>query len=321
MAANLLLLLAVSLAWAAGYLFVGAVDHGAPPITATAAMCLLAAAAMLPAVAFAPGRRLLQPLRRRPWVPVVMGLTAVALPNLAVVAAERSVTPAQAAVLGTTVPIATLLLGALLGSRAARPTRLTPLRVLGVAVALAGMVIFVGWNELAANVAEIEAILIMVAGGVVFALNGIFVGRQAEDLDSAALGAWTMAFAAPALVAAAFWLEEPGALEWTRPVIRALVAEGLVGLAFAYLVYYLLVARAGAWFASLYAFLVPPLGVLLALAVRGEPLTPGHAAGVAVVLTGLFLLSRPPAADPGRRRATGGPGAPGSGRGPGRPPE
>jgi hypothetical protein len=155
MAANLLLLLAVSLAWAAGYLFVGAVDHGAPPITATAAMCLLAAAAMLPAVAFAPGRRLLQPLRRRPWVPVVMGLTAVALPNLAVVAAERSVTPAQAAVLGTTVPIATLLLGALLGSRAAR---LTPLRVLGVAVALAGMVIFVGWNELAANVAEIAAI-------------------------------------------------------------------------------------------------------------------------------------------------------------------
>jgi O-acetylserine/cysteine efflux transporter len=315
MAANALLLLAVSLAWAAGYVLVGAVDQGAPPITATAAMCLLAAAAMLPAVALAPGRDLLQPLRRRPWVPLLMGLTAVALPNLAVVAAERAVPPAQAAVLGTTVPIVTLLLGALIGSRSGsrigsrlssrmgQPTRLTPTRLLGIAVALAGMIVFVGWDELTKDIAELDAILVMVSGGVIFALNGLFVGHQAEDLDSAALGAWTMVFAAPALVAAAFWWEEPTALEWTAPVVKALVAEGLLGLAFAYLVYYLLVARAGAWFASLYAFLVPPLGVLLAVALEGDPLTPSHVIGVAVVLAGLFLITRGDRAEPPHRSA------------------
>lgn len=34
---NLLLLLAVSLPWAAGYLFVAVADHGLPPVTATVA--------------------------------------------------------------------------------------------------------------------------------------------------------------------------------------------------------------------------------------------------------------------------------------------
>ena len=290
MAANALLLLALSLAWAAGYLFVGAVDHGAPPITATAAMCLLAAAAMVPAVALTPGHPLLQPLRKRPWVPMVMGLTAVALPNLAIVAAERSVPPSLAAVLGTTVPIVTLLLGALLGSRVGKPTPLTPRRLLGIAIALAGLVIFVGWSHLTSNLAELNAILVMVSGGVVFALNGLFTGSQTEDLDGAALGAWTMVFATPALALAAFLWEEPASLQWTPPVVQALIAEGLLGLAFAYLVYYLLVARAGAWFASLYAFLVPPLGVLLAVLLQGETLTVNHVAGLTIVLAGLFLL-------------------------------
>lgn len=286
MAANLLLLAAVSLAWAAGYLFVGAADRGVPPITAAAAMSLVAATVMLPGVSLL-RRPLLQPLRRRPWVPVVMAATAVALPNLSVVFAERTVHPDQAAVLGTTVPIATLLLSVFL----VRDTRLTVPRLSGVVLALSGLVIFVGTRDLL-QAAEVEGILVMAAGGVVFAVNGLFVGRQTKDLDDAALAAWTMAFSVPLLAVAAFVFEEPWLLEPTTPVLAAVAAEGVLGLAFAYLGYYVLVARAGAWFASLYAFLVPPLGVLLLAAVAGRAPTASHLVGVTVVLVGLFLIQR-----------------------------
>jgi len=106
------------------------------------------------------------------------------------------------------------------------------------------------------------------------------------------LAAWTIAFSVPLLAVAAFVFEEPWTLRPTPPIVAAVVAEGLLGLAFAYLGYYVLVSRAGAWFASLYAFLVPPLGILLLAAVAGRAPTANHLAGVTVVLVGLYLIQR-----------------------------
>lgn len=289
MLANVLLIVVVSLSWAAGYLFVEVTDHGLPPITDTAAMALVAAAVMLPGVRLALRRPLLATLRRRPWVPLLMGLTAVALPNLAVVVAERTVPADLAAVLGATVPVSTLLLTAFL----TRETRLSPLRVAGVVLAVAGLVIFTGGSDLLAHEAEMIDIVVMMAGGVVFAVNGLLVRHHTQDLDDVSLAAWTMLFGAMALTVAAFVVEEPLAVEVRGPAMAALVAEGVLSLGLAYLVYYVLVARAGAWFASLYAFLVPPLGVLLVAVALESPITADHLVGVSVVLLGLLLILRP----------------------------
>ena len=284
---DLALLLAVSAAWAAGYLFIGEASRQVPPIIATAFMTLVAAVVMLPLVRFGMGRDLLQPLRRL-WVPLVMALSAIALPNLAVVVAEESIPPELGAVLGTAVPIFTLLLTTFV-------TRETPLslpRMLGAAIALAGLVVFVGPGEILGNETELGGIAIMLSGGLVFALNGIFVDRQTADLDDAALAAWTIAFGALALTAAAFAAENPLHVAWTPEAAGSLVAEGVLGMGLAYLGYYVLVARAGAWFASLYAFLVPPLGVLAGILFLGESLTLAHGLGLTIVLGGLWLLRR-----------------------------
>lgn len=288
MLANAPLLLGVSLAWAAGYLFIGEAAHGAPPVTATAAMTWVAAAVMLPAVGLGLRRDLLQPVRRQLWVPMVMGLTALALPNLATVVGEETVHPDLASVLGATVPIATLLLATFV-------TRAEPFswtRMLGVGVAVTGLVVFVGTEEMLTQHSEVHGILIQMAGGLVFAVNGIWVARKARDLDECALATWTMVFGALALTAVAFVVEEPLAVDWGSVVVESLIGEGLLGMGFAYLGYYVLVSRAGATFASYYAFLVPPLGMTLALVAEGEAISARHAAGVGVVLIGLGLLRR-----------------------------
>ena len=286
MAGNTLLLLGVSLAWSAGYLFIGAAAHGAPPVTATAAMTWVAVAVMVPAVGLGMRRDLAKVVRRRAWVPAVMGLSALALPNLATMIDEETVDPDVATVLGTTVPIATVLLTTFLR----REERFPWLRMLGVAVAVAGLVVFVDPRDLGVEVSALRGIVAQVSGGVIFALNGIWVARQREDLDECALATWTMVFGAVALTIAAVVLEEPTAVAWTPGLARSLVAEGVVGMALAYLGYYVLIARAGAAFASYYAFLVPPLGVALTALVQGEDVTSRHAVGVAVVLCGLALL-------------------------------
>ncbi len=296
MLVNVLLLVAASAAWAVGYLFIGAADRGLPPVTETAAMTLIAALAMLVTVRWILRRPLGGP-RRRPWVPAVMALTAIALPNLAVVAAEESVSPDLAAVLGTTVPVLTLLLTMFV----TRQARVSPLRLLGAAIAVTGLVVFVGWRDLLGDTAELDGVAVMVAGGAVFALNGLLVSRQTADLDGVVLATWTIGFGGLVLAAMALVVEDPLAVAWTPALVADLAAEGVLGMGLAYLAYYALVSRAGPDFASLYAFLVPPLGLLADIVFLGEELTGEHLAGMATLLVGVGLFSRVRGAP--RRRA------------------
>ena len=295
MAVNIALLIGTSLAWAAGYLFIGAA-RDVPPITATAVMTVIAAVVIAAGVRWGLRRPLLATLTKRPWVPMVMGLSAIALPNLSVVAAEHMVPPDLAAVIGTTVPIATILLTIFV----THESPYSHMRILGIPIALAGLVIFLGGDGVLHHRGELGDILVMMAGGLVFALNGIFTARQTRDLDAPALAAWTIAFGAAWLIGAAFVFEQPLSVD-LAPAAWALAGEGIVGMGLAYLGYYILVARAGAAFASLYAFLVPPLGVVGSAVVTGASLTAAHAAGVAVVLIGLVFITRGAGAPPAAR--------------------
>jgi drug/metabolite transporter (DMT)-like permease len=283
---NTALLIAISAAWAAGYLFIGAATK-VPPVTATALMTVMAALVIVPGVRFGLNRRLLPTLRQRPWVPAVMGLSAIALPNMSVVVAEHSVPADLAAVLGTTVPIATMLLVTCV----TREMAYSSLRMLGIAIALAGLVIFVGWRDLFADSAELWGIATMMAGGVIFACNGLLAARQTRDLEASVLAAWTIMFGAAYLSLAAFIFERPPSLQ-VGSAMWPLIGEGILGMGLAYLGYYVLVARAGAGFASLYAFLVPVLGVLASSLAFGEPVSLEHAAGLATVLVGLLVLTQ-----------------------------
>ena len=77
-----------------------------------------------------------------------------------------------------------------------------------------------------------------------------------------------------------------------RLFLLAATVWGIVGMGLAYLGYYLLVARAGAGFAALYAFLVPPLGVLVAVLFDDHQVGAQQLLGLALLLAGLFLMVR-----------------------------
>lgn len=285
MAANFALLVAVSLAWAAGYLFIGAAAK-VPAITATAIMTAIAAVILFAVVRFGLGRDLMGLMRQRAWVPMLMGLTAIGLPNLAVVHAQHRITPDLAALLGVTVPIATLLITTFVTREAA----FSAVRMAGAALAVVGLYVFLGADDLD-DLPALFSMGVMMAGGVVFAINGIFVARQTRDLDEYVLTTWTIVFGALALGVAAFVFEAPLQVDYTGAV-WGLVGEGVIGIALAYLGYYMLVARAGANFAAYYAFLVPALGLFSTALIYGRAINAYNVAGLAIVLAGLFLLTR-----------------------------
>lgn len=297
MTVNLLLLLAASLAWAVDYLFIGWADRALPPLTVGAVTAAIAAAALMLLVRLGLRRPLLPLLRSAPHVPLVLGATAVALPRFCTVYAEESVAPEIAALTGTSVPILTLLVTMFV----TRETPPAPLRLAGILVALAGLAVFVGLGGGgAAGATTLDAMLVQMAGGVAFVFSGLYAARCAAALDKAVLTAWVMAAAAVMLGLPALVLEAGEVTLPSAAVVASLAASGLVSMALAYLLYFVLVERAGAGFAALYAYLIPPLAVLAGVLLLGEALTLEHLAGLAIVLLGLWMITHPAGADAAR---------------------
>ncbi|MEX0759196.1 MAG: DMT family transporter, partial [Tistlia sp.] len=202
MTVNLLILLLLSLCWSAGYLFIAEANRGLEPITGTALMCSLAALLLLGAIA-ALRRPLLRTLRRRPVVLPLMGLSAIALPQLASVAGETHMGPDVAALTGTAVPVFTFLLTAFV----LRSRPYTPRRGLGVLTAIAGLAIFLLWDGTEQALGSFEGVLIMASGGLVFAINGVVAERITRELDPLTVGAWAVTFGALWMVALALLVE------------------------------------------------------------------------------------------------------------------
>lgn len=288
MKANLVLLIVLSLAWASSNLGIASADKGLAPITASAAIAVIAAAFLFVGVRIGMRRPLLPTLRANPVLPLVMAATAVGLPQLSIVMAENSITPDLTTVIGTAVPILTFLVAACV----LRTIRASWLNFAGVGIAVAGIVVFADPDQLLHSKSELTGIAIMLAGGVVFVFNGLFAARRAADLDQYVLTFWIVALAGLGLGAAALVFEGVPQAMPPRAGLLGVAFSGLVGTGLSYLLYYLLIARAGAAFTSLYAFLVPPFGVLLATLAGEDSLSIRHVVGVAIVLAGLWLIMR-----------------------------
>jgi drug/metabolite transporter (DMT)-like permease len=288
MKTNIMILLLLSLAWASNYIGIAFIDKGLKPITASAAITGLAAIFLFIGVRIGMRRPLLPTLRANPVLSLIMAVTALGLPQLSVVAAENSITPDLTAVIGTVVPIITFLVSACV----LRTIRASWVNFVGVGIAVAGIVVFADPGQLLLSKSELTGIAIMLAGGLVFVFNGLFAARRAADLDQYVLTFWIVTLAGLGLSVAALVFE--GVPETLPPSagLLGVAFSGLVGTGLSYLLYYLLIARAGAAFTSLYAFFVPPLGVLLATLAGENSLSIRHIVGVVIVLSGLWLIMR-----------------------------
>ena len=297
MRTNALLLLVISLGWASEYLFILWADQGLPPLTVSVAMLAVAGVGLAAYARLVHRRPLLPVLRTRAVDLAVVAAAVVALPEFTVIFAEDSITPDDAALTGATVPMLTLLATMFV----TRQQAFAWLPLLGIAVAIAGLVIFVGPGDQAGTTTL--ALVVREAGLVLFVFGGIYASLKTQDLDKTLLTAWTMLLGALLLLVPALLLERPDWSDLTLLGAASILGSGLVSLALAYLGYFALIDRAGASFAALYAFLVPPLSLLLGVLLREDTMSPGHIGGLVLVLAGLWMIVRGEKRTPAPRRA------------------
>jgi drug/metabolite transporter (DMT)-like permease len=227
------------------------------------------------------------PTARADWLRFFgMGALNNAIPFSLIVWGQTEIAGGLAAILNATTPLFTVLLAHLL----TRDEKLTPQRAAGVATGFLGAVVMIGPDALGGLGATVLAQLAVLAAAISYAFAGIY-GRRFRALPPviAATGqvtASSLTMLPLLLVVDAPWkLALPGAT-----TIGALLGIGLLCTAAAYLMFFRILAAAGAVNLLLVTFLIPISALALGIAFLGETLTAAQAAGMALIGLGLAAI-------------------------------
>jgi len=243
------------------------------------------------------------PREARLWAAfLVMGLLNNLVPFALIVWGQHHIASGLASILNATTPLFTVVVAHLLTP----DETLTPLKAGGVAVGFGGAVAMIGPAALQGLGQDVLAQLACLAAALSYAFAGIF-GRRFRRMGVTPLATATGQVSASTLMLLPLmlladqpWrLAMPGADVWL-----AVLGVGLLSTALAYILYFRILAAAGATNLLLVTFLIPLTAILLGVLVLGEALLPRHLLGMLLIGIGLALIDgRLPRLLAGRLRA------------------
>ncbi|ACL61523.1 DMT family transporter [Methylobacterium nodulans] len=280
------LLLCLSLLWGGSFFFTGVALQALPPLTLVVLRVGLAAI-ILNIVVVALGWRM--PRDRRIWRAFLgMGLLNNAIPFCLIVWGQTQIASGLAAILNATTPLWTVVVAHLLTPDEAMTGR----RLAGVLLGLAGVAVMVGPAVLGGLGADALAQAAVLAAALSYAFASIY-GRRFGHM-----GVPPLVTAAGQVTASTLMLG-PLALvvdhPWTLPAPGLAASGAVLGIAalstaLAYVLYFRLLASAGATNLVLVTFLIPVSAIALGVLVLGERLAPRHFAGMALIGAGLACI-------------------------------
>ena len=280
------MLLALSVLWGGSFFFVEIAVTALPPLTIVAIRVGLAAIALW---AFVLATRRPLPRSTGVWIAfAAMGLLNNVLPFSLIVWGQTEIASGLASILNATTPLFTVLVA----GAALRDERISAMKVAGVAVGFAGVVVMVGPAALGGLDTHVLGQAAVLGAALSYAFAGVFGRRfKAMGVDPIVTAAGQVAASAVMLGPVALVVDRPFALPVPgMEVWAALIALAILSTAVAYVLYFRILASAGATNLLLVTFLVPVSAVLLGTLVLGERLAAPHIAGMALIGLGLSVI-------------------------------
>ena len=274
------LLVLLSILWGGSFFFARVALAELGPFTIVFFRVALAALA-LNVVAAALGQSLWR--AGMPWGQLfVMGALNNALPFSLIFWGQTTITSGLASILNATTPLFTVAVAHVL----TRDERMTVRKLVGVLAGLAGVAVLIGpdlggsiWGQIACLAAALS-----------YGFAGIY-GRRFKALGVQPLQAAAGQLTASAiLILPIMLLIDPA---WTAPssvTWGAVAGLALLSTALAYVIYFHILAAAGATNLLLVTFLIPVTAILLGAAFLGERLELRQFAGMALIGLGLAAI-------------------------------
>ncbi|MFD2676281.1 DMT family transporter [Camelimonas lactis] len=281
-----LLILLMSALWGGGFMFIKFALTGFAPFSVVAGRVGVAALAL--GLIVAVGRQRL-PRQAKVWRAFfIMGALNNLIPWMMVAWAQTQIPSSMAAILNAPTPLLTAVMAHLLTD----DEKLTPQRFTGVLAGMLGVALVVGPGVLSGMDSAVLAQVTCLSATVSYAASAVY-GRVFRSMDVtpvvAAFGQQLMV--AVVIVPLALIVDQP----WARPApgagaVAAVLALGVIATALPYIIFYRVLAEAGATNLMLVNLLIPGWAVALGAMVLGERLPPTAFLGMAMVGLGLAVI-------------------------------
>lgn len=224
------------------------------------------------------------------WRPlVVVAFCGSAIPNFMFAVAQQHVTSSLAGVLNALTPLLTLILGV-----AFFQMPLLKNKLLGVGLGLAGAVLLILFNSSSAVSGNAFYALLCVVATMCYAINANVVNSYLRDMHPAAIASAAFMITGALFVLGLWWsggwqvtLEHPEG--WKGLGYIAYLA--ILGTAAASILYFWLLQRTSAIFATSVTYLLPIAAILLGT-FDGETVGVMDLVGTSVILLGVYLARK-----------------------------
>ena len=280
------ILLFLSVIWGGSFFFIEIALQSVQPLTLVLIRVSLAAA-MLWAFLWWRGQRLPMPPGAASAY-LVLALLNNAIPFVLFVWAQQAITSGLASILNATTPI----WGVLVAHLFTADEKATPGKVVGVLLGFAGVAVLIGTDLLGALGTGVWAQLACLAATLCYALAGVWARRfRRMGIEPTAVATGQLTAAAIVMLPLVLLFEPP----WLAASPSAGSWLALAGLALfctslAYILYFRLLASAGATNSLLVTFLIPVTAILLGALFLGEQLEARSFAGMALIAAGLAAI-------------------------------
>jgi len=281
---------ALALMWGSSYLFIKIGVETLPPLSLVL-LRILVGLAILAAVVAATRT----PLPRDPRTLghlLVLGTVNIAIPFWLIGWAEQHISSGLAGILQATSPFFTLVLAAAF----VHDERITAGRLAGIGLGFAGIVVLSAENiadfASALGAERLLGELGVVGASLAYGAGNVYARRTLRGARPLVLAAGQVAASALVVAVLALVVDRGVRLPAVPEAAIAVAWLGAVGTGFAYIVFFRLLTGWGPTRASLVAYLLPAVAVILGVVILGETVDASFAAGAALIVAGVWVVNR-----------------------------
>lgn len=281
-----IMLMALSVLWGGSFLFVGIAVSDIPPLTIVLVRVLLSAIALhvilkVMGYKFPTDKTILSAF-------LIMGLLNNAIPFSLIAYGQSHIASGLASILNATTPIFTVIVAHFLTT----DEKLTGRKIAGVLIGFFGVAVMIGIDALQALGIHIFAQIAILIATTSYAFAGIY-GKRFQTLGVKPITVATGQVTASAflMLPLVMFIDQPWNLDMpSLHSILALIALALLSTVLAYILFFEILARAGATNLLLVTFLIPPSAIILGVLVLNEAIQLNQMFGLALIILSLATI-------------------------------
>jgi len=280
------LLFILSLIWGGSFFFIKVLVESYGPFTVAFLRCLFGVLALLPILFFLKEKI---EWKKVPWKALIaVGFLNSTIPWSLIAYSEQSISSGLASVLNASTPIWTLLMGIIFFQ-----LRSQIFQYIGIFVGFMGILILVDidWHNL--KIDNSLAVGAMLLCTLCYGLSSQICRRHFQQLSVYQTSFITLGIGTISSVIPSMALERPDlTLIATPSIFLSLLGLGVLGSGIAYILFYILIQKGSAEFATLVTYLVPPFAILWGYLFLDEAIHLSLFVGLAVILLGVYISGK-----------------------------